>query len=146
MAITTRNTARQDNQREQLLDALKTNYPACLSLDHLRAVAGERPGARVAELRKDGWKIETVCVDNESRLSTYRLISKTQAKAVEIDAAVTLHAVGGSWTSRVHQDLTGKYSEEELAQAAQEALSAFKKSLGDGFDFGALMANIGCAK
>lgn len=122
--------ARTGAQRVSLLDALIECYPSALTLDRLREVAGARPGARVAELRKAGWAISTQTIDVESRLATYRLDSLEQYRPREIHAAITAyHDSIEGWYVRPHADLSGVYSEEQIDQAAQAALSAFRGAL-----------------
>jgi len=125
-----RNRDRLGAQRETLLSALQEVYPAALTLSRLREVAGARPGARVAELRKQGWQIATVTVEEESRLSTYRLLDLKPAAELQVHAAVSLyHDSAQGWHARVHADLSETYSPEELQDAAEEALKAFRSAL-----------------
>ncbi|MCK6517847.1 hypothetical protein L6R46_22650 [Myxococcota bacterium] len=125
-----RNRDRLGAQRQTLLSALQECYPAALPLSRLRECAGARPGARVAELRRQGWQIATVCVEEESRLSTYRLLDLRPQAELEIHAAVSLyHDSAQGWHARVHADLSETYSPEELQDAAEEALRAFRQAL-----------------
>lgn len=122
--------ARTGAQRVSLLDALVSAYPSALTLSRLREVAGARPGARVAELRRQGWQIATVCVEEESRLSTYRLLDLKPQEELEIHAAASIyHDSAQGWHARVHADLSETYSPEELQDAAEEALKAFRQAL-----------------
>lgn len=128
-----RNVERTGAQRSQLLDALVSAYPSALTLSRLREVAGARPGARVAELRRQGWQIATVCVEEESRLSTYRLLDLRPQAELEIHAACTVyHDSAQGWHARVHAELSETYSPEELQDAAEEALAAFRSALSRG--------------
>lgn len=124
------NRERVGAQRTQLLDALVSAYPSALPLARLREVAGARPGARVAELRKAGWAISTQTIDVESRLATYRLDSLQPREELEVHAAVTVYLDSAQgYHSRVHADLSGVYSDEDVCLAAREALVAFQRAL-----------------
>lgn len=128
-----RNAERLGAQRQTLLSALIDSFPSALTLDVLREVAGARPGARVAELRRQGWQIETVTVEEESRLSTYRLLDLKPQEELEVHAAATLyHDSQAGWHARIHSDLSGRYSPEQLQAAAQAAQAAFRSSLARG--------------
>lgn len=125
-----RNRDRLGAQRVSLLDALVECYPAALTLARLREVAGARPGARVAELRKAGWAISTQTIDEESRLATYRLDSLQPREELEVHAAVTVYLDSAQgFHSRAHADLSGVYSDEDVCLAAQAALTAFRGAL-----------------
>lgn len=125
-----RNRDRLGAQRVSLLDALVEAYPAALTLDRLRECAGARPGARVAELRRQGWQIATVCVEEESRLATYRLLDLKPQAELEIHAACSIyHDSASGYHSRVHSDLSGRFSPEQLQAASAAALAAFRAAL-----------------
>lgn len=125
-----RNRDRLGAQRETLLSALIECYPAALPLSRLRECAGARPGARVAELRKAGWQIATQTIDEESRLSTYRLESLQPREELEVHAAVTVYSDSAQgYHSRIHSDLSGRYTSEQLQAAASAAQAAFRASL-----------------
>ncbi|MCK6516912.1 hypothetical protein L6R46_17865, partial [Myxococcota bacterium] len=101
-----------------------------LPYSRLREVAGLRPGARVDELKRLGWDVVRVTLDPTSRLATYKLGSLEQGPELQVHAAVSIYSDSArGWHSRVHADLSGRYSPEQLQAAALAALQAFRASL-----------------
>lgn len=125
-----RNRDRLGAQRAQLLSALQECYPAALPYSRLREVAGLRPGARVDELRRAGWAVERVTLDSTSKVATYRLSSLECGPALQVHAAVSIYSDSAQgWHARVHADLSGRYSEQQLQAASAAALAAFRAAL-----------------
>lgn len=123
-----RNLARCLDQKTKLLDLLRSTHPHAPALDDLRAVVG-RPSARIDELRREGWSIETVEITR--RLSTYRLVSLVKGAPIQYSAAVTIHLpVGGQATFRTHERLDGEYTQDRLTYAARKATEAYMRALG----------------
>ena len=124
------NRERTGAQRVSLLDALVECFPAALPYSRLREVAGLRPGARVDELKRAGWQVERVTLDQASKVCTYRLLSLECGEALQVHAAVTLYSDSAAgYHCRIHSDLSGRHSPEQLAQAAQAAQAAFRAAL-----------------
>lgn len=116
------------DQKTKLLDLLKSCHPHAPALDDLRAVVG-RPSARVDELRREGWSIETITLP--CGRSTYRLLSLTKGAPIVYSAAITIHVpVGGQPTFRTHERLDGEYAQDRLAYAARKAVEAYVRALG----------------
>lgn len=125
-----RDLARCLDQKSKLLDLLKASHPHAPALDDLRAVVG-RPSARVDELRREGWSIETITLS--CGRSTYRLLSLTKGAPITFSAAVTIHLpVGAPPTFRTHERLDGEYSSDRLDYAARKAVEAYTRALGLG--------------
>ncbi len=125
-----RDRVRCSNHKQQILQLLLEHSPDAPSLEDLRAISG-RLSARIDELRVEGWLIEAPKIDG--RVSTYRLVSKTQGPPIVFDAVVSIYVsptTGG--TSRTHERLSGHYSAELLDYAAQQAKLVYLRALGRG--------------
>lgn len=123
-----RDLSRCLDQKTKLLDLLKSHSPHAPALDDLRAVVG-RPSARVDELRREGWEIETIHLP--CGRSTYRLLSLTKGAPITFSAAVTIHLpVGAPPTFRTHERLDGTFRSDLLEYAARKAVEAYTRALG----------------
>jgi len=123
-----RDLARCADQKSKLLDLLRSTHPHAPALDDLRAVVG-RASARVDELRKEGWSIETITLP--CGRSTYRLLSLTKGAPIVFSAAITIHLpAGGSPTFRTHERLDGTFRSDRLDYAARKAVEAYVRALG----------------
>lgn len=116
------------DQKTRLLDLMRSSHPHAPALDDLRAVVG-RPSARIDELRREGWSIETITLP--CGRSTYRLLSLTKGSPIVFSAAVTIHLpLGAPPTFRTHERLDGTYKSDLLEYAARKAVEAYSKALG----------------
>lgn len=122
-----RDLDRCSGHKAQLLQVLLEHSPDAPSLEDLLVIT-TRLSARVEELRREGWSIETERI--EGRPSTYRLTSKVRGPPLVYAAAITIHLpVGGQAQVRTHEKLDGTYSPDLLDYAAHKAREAYLKAL-----------------
>lgn len=122
----------RDQKRQPLLDALLRAYPGSLTPDEVVEHGGKNSSARVEELRRAGWEIQTE-IDDTTHLASYRLEHQTPASPAVIHAGLTLRwDTRSGWVTRTHQEAlkTSRVPADVLAQAQAAAQAAYAAVVG----------------
>lgn len=109
--------------RAHILRLLKSHHPMALGPASLGAVT-PRYSARIGELRRDGWEIETIR-GMRGRQAGYRLVSLAKGTPDETLAGCVLRLGSeAGWEARSHQDAS--YPSDVLSAAQEAALAAYR--------------------
>lgn len=122
----------RDQKRQPLLDALLRAFPGSLSPEEVVEHGGKNSSARIEELRRQGWEIQTE-IDDATHLASYRLEHQTPASPAVIHAGLTLRwDTRSGWVTRTHQEAlkAGHIPAGVLAQAQAAAQAAYASVVG----------------
>lgn len=111
---------------ERILDALRHAYPSGVHSTELQREFGPAAKSRIGDLRREGWRIETI--DGEDG-ATYRLQSLTRGEVETVPAGVVIrHSTREGWTARTHREAeaAGVVPAEVLERAQRAALDAYR--------------------
>lgn len=111
-----------------VLEALRAAHPSAVATSALIEASGShRAQARLVELRKLGWSIETTDAGSEA---AYRLVSLTKGPATTKAVGITVTDGSDGLQARVHADCDGTIDPKVLQDLADEIAQLIRRRVG----------------